>query len=244
MSRLSKGKIISKELPPLPAKTNDYLYKIHGTALSNEKFRWGIDIIEKYYSQYSFSDNREYSLGLLYDHLAMRTTNKLLKKKYLDKAVLIYKKILKRSPRYFLAEYGIGRVYSILGNFQKAIHHQTKAYKEMLKYPKKQRGAMAISRLFEKIGDNKKAEQWYLKEYRDCKKSDFGTTLNLLGFYRRMENYDKALNYALKMEKLIKSEFKNKAYKGLKMTNSKFVSFIKDEIRAIKSLAQKKEVHG
>lgn len=243
MSRSPKHKTAINKSTLRPPRLADYLYKIHGTALSNEKFRWGINIIEKYYPKYIFTHNEEYRLGLLYDHLAMGTKNRSLKTQYLNRALTIYKNILKRNPKYFLARYGIGRVYNVFGDTRKAIYYQVKSYNEMLRLPKKQRGAMAIGYLFEKTGDAGKAEQWYLREYRNCTRNNFGTTLNLLGFYKRVKNYNKALTYALKMEKLLKGEFKKRAYKSLGISNSKFVNFIKDEIRTVKSLAQKKEVH-
>jgi len=200
---------LKTNLPPLPRKLKNYLYKISGVAISNKRYRWGIDIIEKYASHYSLSDNEKYKLGLLYDHLAMKAKG-LLKEKYLREAEVIYKEILKQNQKYFLALYGIGRIYSVRENYNKALYYQIKAYKRMMKLPRNQRGALAIGVLYQKKGDYKKAEKWYLREYKDCSRNNFGTALNLFNFYKEIKNYPKALFYGLKTEKLLKTEFKIK----------------------------------
>ena len=225
-------------LSPLPLKLKNYLYKVGGVAIANKKYRWGIDIIEKYAGRYSLSNNEKYKLGLLYDHLAMKTRGSL-KNRYLQKAEATYKKILKQNPKYFLALYGIGRTYSIRGNYDKALYYQSKAYQKMMKLPRNQRGALAIGVLYQKKRDYKNAEKWYLREYKNCPQNDFGTTLNLFNFYKGVKNYPKALFYGLKTEELIKTEFKKRIYRGLKMENSDFLKQIWEEIREIKLLAKK-----
>ena len=219
-----------------------YLYKISGHAIANKKYRWGINILEKYAKRYSLNENEKYRLGLLYDHLAMKIKISIknekrknnLVNKYLTKAKVLYEEILKKNPKYLLALYGIGRVYNIKGDYKKAIYYQIKAFRQMLKLPKNQRGALAIGVIYQKMGDYKNAEKWYLKEYRACKKDDFGTTLNLFNFYKTTKNYKKALFYGLKTEKLLETEFKKKQYKDLKMKNSDFLKSIRKEINDVK----------
>lgn len=238
---------MNRSLPPLPPKIKKYLYKINGAAVSNKKYRWGINIIEKYTRRYSFSDNEKYRLGLLYDHLTWNV-RKLIKNekrkknlinKYLTRAKNIYEEIIKKNPDYFLALYGIGRIYSFKGNYDKALYYQIKAYKKMLKLPKNQRGTLAIGVIYQKKEDYKNAEKWYLKEYKECPKNDFGTTLNLFVFYKERKNYKKALFYGIKTEKLLETEFNKKQYKGVNMKNSDFLKFIRKEINNIKLSAKK-----
>lgn len=234
-------------LQPLPQKIKKYLYKVRGKAIANKKYRWGINIIEKYIRYYLFSDNEKYGLGLLYDHLAMKIQKmtakgkrkKYLFEQYLKKAEAIYKDILRENSEYLHALYGIGRIYNIKGNYGGALYYQKKAFHQMLKLPKYQRGALAIGVIYQKIGDYKNAEKWYLKEYKACKKNDFGTTLNLFNFYKTIKNYKKALYYGLKTEKLLETEFNKKQYKSLNMKNSDFIKFIRKEINNIKLLAKK-----
>ncbi len=234
---------INHSLPLLPQKIKKYLYKIKGAAISNKKYRWGINIIEKYNRLYSLPENEKYGLGLLYDHLAMKIKKTIKNKKrrrdlinqYLIKAMAIYEEILKENPKYLFALYGIGRIYNIKGDYKKALYYQIKAFQQMLKLPKNKRGALAIGVIYQKIGDYKNAEKWYLKEYKACKKNDFGTTLNLFNFYKTIKKYKKALFYGLKTEKLLKIEFKKKQYKNLNMKNSDFIKFIRKEINKIKN---------
>lgn len=234
---------INHSLPLLPQKIKKYLYKVNGIAVSNKKYKWGINIIEKYAQHYLFSDNEKYRLGLLYDHLAMNIVKKNknnLIDKYLIKAKNIYEEINKKNPKYHLALYGIGRVYNLKEDYKKALYYQIKAFRQMLKLPKNQRGALAIGTIYQKIGDYKNAEKWYLKEYKECQKNDFGTTLNLFVFYKERKNYKKALYYGLKTEKLLETEFKKKQYKNLKIKNNDFVKYIRKEINELKTAAKNK----
>ena len=224
------GKLtVADKLPPLPPKLRDEFYKVAGMATANKRYAWGINSLEKYDRQYALSDNELYRLGLLYDHLAMQSGGKL-KSRSLDKAENFYRRILKASPRYLHANYGIGRVYSIRGDYGMAIKYQTKAYNQMIKLPKNKRGALAIGGLYAMKGNLKAAERWYLKEYRNCPKNDFGTALNLFEFYRTHSQRQKAARYAGKLKELIKTEFCKKIYRGLKMENSDFVLAIKKDI--------------
>ena len=201
-----------------PQKVKRYLYKVKSEALANNKYRWGIDIFEKHRRRYAFNNNQLYTLGLLYDHLVMFNKNKKIKKKraneYLRKAESIYQSILKEEPKSLFALYGLGRVWSIKGNPRKALAYQKRAYRLMQKLPRRGKGALAIGVLYEKMGDHKKAEEWYKKEYNNLK-NDFGTTLNLFLFYKRMNNYEKAFLYLPKIERLIKKEFEKDVYRGL-----------------------------
>lgn len=210
-----------------------------GVAMSNLKYQKAINLYEKYYGKFVFDLNQKYRMAMLYDHRAMqvREQSKKVFESYLKKAERLYGEIFKETPSYFHALYGIGRLYSIRGDYKTALKFQIRAYNMMLKLPRKDRGALAIGQLYERIGDHKNAEKWYLREYRDTSSDDFGTALNIFQFYKKQNNLKKALRYALILEKLVKSEYKKKIYKGMKMNSSGFVKEIKKSIREIKKRA-------
>ncbi len=220
---------------PQTKRVKEFLYKVRGIALSRNKYRWAIGVFEKYRRDYEFSDDQLYALALFYDHLAM--TGKSAKKKkfkgYLKEAESMYKKVLKRNPSFHLAWYGLGRVWGAKGNFRKALLYQRKAYRMMLKLPRDERGALAVGYFYERLGDRKKAEGWYRKEYRGLK-GDFGAALNLFLFYKRVGNYKKVLLYLPVVEDLLKKEFKKNFYKGLKMRDSRFVQGIVKELEEVR----------
>ncbi len=219
-------------------KVEAYLYKVKGVALSNNRYRWGVDVFEKYRRNYIFSDNQLYSLGLLYDHLVMfneykKNMKREKVKEYLKEAESIYQSILKRNPKSHMALYGIGRVWSIRGNYKKALLYQKRAYRLMQKLPRKEKGALAIGALYEKKCDYKKAEEWYKKEFSNLK-NDFGTTLNLFLFYKRRGNYNKAQLYRPKAKHLFKKEFKRETYRGLGIRKSKFFKGLSKQLKEVK----------
>ncbi len=223
----------------MSTQIKDFLNTTRGVAVSNTQYQRAISIYERYYKKYHFDANQKYRMGLLYDHRAMQVGAK--KKKvfnaYLNKARKLYEEILKEKPSFYHALYGIGRVYSAKGDYKMALKFQIKAYNRMLKLPRSKRGALAIGYLYERLGDYKNAEKWYLREYHDTPKDDFGTALNLFQFYRKRDDLKKALRYGLRTEKLIKTEYKRKVYKGMKMNSSEFVKEIKKSIREIKKKA-------
>jgi len=194
-------------------KIVEYLRKVGIEALNNYKYRWGIDIFEKYRRHYVFNDNQLHNLGMLYDHLAMFYKYKRPRKdevrKYLQKAKSIYQSILERNPKSHLALYGIGRVWNIGGNHKKGLPYLKKAYRLMQKLPRKERGTMAIGVWYAQAGNQKRAEYWYKKEHKDL--NNFGTTINLFLFYKRTGKHDKALRYLLKAERLLKKEYEHKS---------------------------------
>lgn len=226
----------------LPPQLKKVFYKTYGTAVSNKKYRWGIDLLEHYNKKYSLSENELYRLALLYDHLAMKMRSKKnntahfarLSRKYLRIAENLYRRILIINSSYLHANYGIGRVYGIRRDYDNAIKYQIRAYKQMMKLPRNKRGALAIGGLYALKGDIKNAERWYLKEYRNCSRNDFGVTLNLFGFYKSQGMDKKALYYADRTSRLLKSEFKKTKYRGMDMEHSDFVRSIKQEIRGLK----------
>ncbi len=227
----------------LPLQLKKKFYKIYGTAVSNKKYRWGINLLEKYDRTYDLPENEIYRVALLYDHLAMKMRNRRrdrarsakLANNYLNIAEKLYKRILVKNKSYLHANYGIGRVYSIRKDYDTAIKYQVKAYKQMMGLPRSKRGALAIGGLYAMKGDIKNAERWYLREYHSCPKNDFGAALNLFGFYKSQGMDKKALLYAIKTEQLLKREFTKKRYRGLDMNNSGFVKSIRSEIADLKN---------
>lgn len=220
----------------MPQKVKDILYTAKGLAASNWRYKKVIPLYEKYYQKYRFDVNQKYRMGLIYDHRAMQigAHKKKIFDSYLKKAEVLYREILKEDPSYFHALYGIGRLCSVRGNYKKAIKFQVRAYRIMLRLPRKERGALAIGYLYDMLGDPKNAERWYLRERHDAPQSDFGTALNLFQFYKKSGNIKKALQYGLLTEKIMKIEYKKKIYKGMKMSSSDFIKGIKKDIKEIK----------
>ncbi|MHB8523065.1 MAG: tetratricopeptide repeat protein [Limisphaerales bacterium] len=221
----------------LPKKLWRNLWKQYGLALSNAKhYPAAIRSFEQRRGAYRFTDSQEYKLAMLYDHLAMRQ-RKLPRRREenLKRADSIYRHILRRNPGYFLARYGVGRVQAIRGNYRRALRWQITAYRQMLALPRGQRGALAIGVLYHKMGNDRNAERWYLKEYRDCRRDDFGTTLNLFTHYKSVGEYTSAARYLSKLERLLKAEYRKPLYRGLGMMGSSFVKTINDAMEAVRA---------
>ena len=221
---------------PMPKKLRDDFYRICANVVSNEKYARGIKKLEKYRHKFLLSEDELYKIALLYDHLAINQKNNrtVAAKKYLKKAEKIYRHILKTNPNYLHANYGIGRVYGVRGDYNRALKYQKKAYRQMLKLPRNQRGALGIGYIYKQKGNLKKAEEWYKKELRICKNKDFGTTYNLFQFYKDTKNRKRASVYARKMEHLVRSEFNKRTYQGLKIRQSNFVKSILEDIKKLK----------
>ena len=224
-------------------KVQQFLHRTQGYALWHKKYRWAIDLYERYKQRHPLSDNQAYRLGLLYDHLAMvtrsgsmgdSTENEKSVNRYASQAEVLYRDILRRNPRFFLAWYGLGRVQGIRGKYAYALRCQRRAYRGMLKLPRHKRAALGIGLMYEMQGKPKRAEGWYQREALNAPRNDYGTTANLMHFYRRQKEYWKALPYALKVEKLLSREYRKKRYAGFGIHTSGFLVRIKEEIKEIK----------
>lgn len=214
-----------------------YFHKILAEAVSNKKYNKAIKVFEKNINFVLKNDDLMYKLGLLYDHLAgkLKISKKPNYKKYLEKAEKIYKELLKKNKNNFFALYGLARINSLKNKHKKAIKYAIMAYKKKSELPYKLKGALPVAPFFEVIGDNKKAEYWYKKEFKDSP-NDFGACLNLFYFYYFNKNYKKAKKLINKVEELMKNEFKKSQYKGLNIKNSKFFKKIEKTIKEIKNM--------
>ena len=135
------------------------------------------------------------------------TKTKVLAKKYLKKAISAYQEILQKNPNYFLALYGIGRVFEIRKQYKKALHYRLRAYSLMKKSASKNKplSLLAIGGTYEAMKDYKNAEKWFKQELKDLGANDLGANANLFSFYERRNSYRKAYPYAIKTEKLLKA---------------------------------------
>lgn len=211
---------------------------------ARRKYRWAIDIFEKYRRQFPFDEKLEYKLGFLYDHLAIFKTAKLRKRKqrrelidrYLKTARIIYQGILRKNPRYALAWHGLSRVYQMRGDYRKAISYELKAYKLLRKRPKSKRGILGIGNIYLQKGDYKMAEYWFEKELLDLGRNNLGANANLMKFYIETKNYKEALPYALRTEQLLKKELGGSFYKKADR-NNKTIKLLKRQIEEIKRLS-------
>lgn len=227
-----------KQITPVEKK---YLISVMGEVDARRKYRWGIGIFEKYKSEYELDDRLEYQLGLLYDHLVIFYTKNIkdprrrniLTRRYLGEAEKIYRTLIKRNPQNLFGWYGLGRVYEIRGDYNEAIKHKLKAYRLLQKLPKERRGVLAMGSVFQQKGDYENAEKWYKKELSDLGENDFGANANLMTFYLQRKQCNKALPYALRVEKLLDKEFRKPAYKKAGSKNKTFV-LLKKRIDTVK----------
>jgi tetratricopeptide (TPR) repeat protein len=203
--------------------------RIVADAISNENYEKAIKKLEPHIA--SLPSKRKYSIALLYDHAAGRIKEGSRQKKYITNAEKIYRDLIQEYPHSILPFLGMGRVYGLRDDFSKALLFQKRAFTNMAKLPKSERGALGIGHIYEEMEKPKIAELWYLKEYKFC--NDFGTTLNLFRFYLRQKNIQRAKRYGLKLKPLLQAEFKKPQYKGHHMLSSKFVMDIKKDIRFI-----------
>ena len=216
---------------------NTRVFRDVGRAMSNKRYRLGINILENERRRRTLSEGEEYLRALLYDHLAARLrTNTDLRRRYLNIALAMYRSILGRNPRYFHALLRIGKIWEIRGHFKKALSYQTKAYRLMLKLPRADRGALAIGSTYEAMGNLRQAERWYKREAQAMLPDDFGTIANLLQFYLRVGKQRSALRLAPKLRILLRKEYSKQLYRGLGMRRSKY-------FRTIRAALEKAEAH-
>lgn len=204
MATLNKG---NGKLPPPPEKISKFLQrKVVAEADAKRAYASAAKIFERYHNQYEFSDNMEYKLGLLYDHRAMqlkRSAPQRAKKLY-HKAEAIYRGILARNPNFLFAHHGLARVFGELKRYDAAIHHELQAYRLVQKLPKRKRGALGVGGIYLSKGDYKNAEKWFLKEMGELGSNDVGAVANVLMFYIKIKEYEKAFPYAMRLEKILK----------------------------------------
>ena len=105
---------------------------------------------------------------------------------------------------------------------------------------------MAIGNIYLLKKDYKNAEKWFKKELNDLGEENLGVNANLLTFYTEIKNYKKALPYALKTEKLLKTTFQNSFYKkyGAKLrtkNTNKTLKLYLERIEKVKKLVNKKQ---
>ena len=231
-----------------PTEFKLYLIQVMREADAKRKYRWAINIFEKYLREFDVDTNMKYRLGLLYDHLAIfkhrkkrNDRQKKLFNYYLKKSEEIYKYVIKENSASALGHLGLARVYYFLGQERKSNYFSKKAHKLNFQLPKDKRGSLGIGGFFLDAGDFKKAEAWFKKELKDLGENDLGVNVNLVIFYDVTKQYKKAIPYVLKSEKLIKKEISRKNYKNFnKVETNKTLSAIQSRINRIKKKTEVK----
>lgn len=175
----------------------------------NKKNVWGIKRFESLLNKYpEFRKNESvlHRLGLMYDHVFLKDPAK--QKPYEDKAISIYKAILKINPDSYKATWGIGRVWWHRKN-KKALPYVLAAYDliKKVKDPAAPKGLYTqnVGMIYEMLGDMRNAEQWYKKGIK-VTPEDWGVYLNVIGFYNRQKNPAKAKPFLPKYAQLLKKE--------------------------------------
>ncbi len=183
--------------------------EIFKEANHNKRNVWGIKRFDTLLDKYpEFRKNEEmlHRLGLMYDHVFFKDRAK--QKPYEDKAISIYKAILKINPNSYKATWGIGRVWWHRKN-KKALPYVLAAYEliSKTKDPAAPKGLYTqnVGMIYEMLGDVRKAEQWYKKGIK-VTPEDWGVYLNIISFYHRKKTVIKAKPFLPKYEQLLKKE--------------------------------------
>ena len=121
----------------LPRRIKNYLNGVAMEADAKRKYRWAISIYEKYNKEYLFDENLKYKLALFYDHLVIFKIEKIKNT---------------RKRKYLLKQY-----------IEKAKEIYEDIYKNNPKYPLAPRG---LSRIYQILGDTKKALRFAILSYR------------------------------------------------------------------------------
>jgi len=206
----------------LPEKERQYLEKTANKAFSNVNFDEAIKIFEKADKRRRLNEESLYFFGMLYDHLAQQFKNGFQKPKnqkkadfYFERAISIYKSILKNNPQSYNAWYGLGKIFRNKDDYKKALLYSKKAYR--LKGKKK--AVYGIGFIYELMKDYNKAEKWHKKEIRDRGIKDGIAVSNYVMFANRQFR-NKIRPYALIARKYFEkqdSEYKNsKIGRGIK----------------------------
>lgn len=216
-------------------------------ALRDMKYRNGIGVLEKYRKSYRFDDKLLYALGVLYDHEGMRLSGQFYSKSeksavipaskrkrvqfYFEKAETIFRDILSRDPKNVSALFRLGILAELNGKYRQAVRFKLRAYRIGIK-DKKKRIPLLIGFTYLKMGGKRKAEIWLRKELSMLGKNDPSANLNFLLFYFLTEEYNKALPYALKAEKILKHLSQRKTM------GKKIQALWLDRIRKVKTEAR------
>lgn len=189
-------------------------------ALKNMKYGSGINQLEKYRKSYSFDDKLLYALGLIYDHRGMQISGHLYsqkprvspqRKKKSDycfgMAGKIFHDILSRDPKNTNALFRLGVLFELKKRYKQALKFKLKAYRIGTK-DKEKRIPLLIGFTYLKMGKKREAEKWIKRELELLGKEEVSANLNILLFFFLTKEYKKALPYALKAEKLLKSQRK------------------------------------
>lgn len=130
-------------------------------ALHNLKYRFGIKVFEKNWNIIKASPQYLTDLGLMYDHL-VEYGKKLPPRKIMhkneSKALELYRRAIKIDPKFAPAWWGMARVWWHRHS-KKALPYAKKAYK----VSGSSRYLHMIALVYEGVGQNEKAEKYYLE---------------------------------------------------------------------------------
>lgn len=205
------------------------ILNIFDLSAKNYKYKEGIEKIEKIIEIHPELKNESTlcDLGFLYDHLALKQKNKLLKNKYEEKAFNLYRGAIKKNNQSINAIWGIGRVWWHRKD-KKAIKYAIKAA-NLMKKLNGSAGLMLqnIGLVYEDLGDLKLAERWYLRGLKE-EPNKFSGYYNLLNLYRKQERFKKIQKLLPIFKKLYQKE----------TAKFKKTSWGKDILKKIKELEQ------
>lgn len=221
-----KVKEKEKRLPKLPEHLAQKLSNIADAADATRSYFEGQKAFEEAFKKYDLGIKYLYQLGILYDHYAIFNLSDIkdkkeaekIKKEYLEKAQQIYHLLLSKYPGNVFGYRGIARIAQERGDHKKAAESAVKAYKAMMALPKSQRGVLGVGSFYESMKDEKAARRWYVREVKDLGEENFGAVANLMSYYARRSEINKAYPWALKTKKLLAKFLKVK--KGVSLLSA------------------------
>lgn len=206
--------------------------KLFEEATNSFRYEWGVRRVESIFVKHPqlINDHSLCKLGLLYDHLALKQKTDKRRKFYEAKALRLYRQALASNPRSYRALWGIGRVWWHRRD-RRALPYAIRAY-HLRKRLERSSGLFAqnIGLIYEALGDYKKAEYWLLRGMRE-NKTDFGSYINLVVFYRLIGDFKKAKKFAVDLRTLYNRE--PKSFKNT-LWGKKISEIIKDAGRPLK----------
>ena len=200
----------------LPKQERQKLKIIREKALFNFKYKEAIYFYENLLKKYQLSAKDLCDLGLFYDHLSIFDKSEAENKaKNERKAIKCYKKAEEINPRELAVFEGLGRIWWHRKN-KKALFFYMKGLRLAQTLRKKSEFLEYLGNAYMRLGKVERAIEDYKKSLRLKPISKFSLFNNLAFAYRKINNQEKAREYARKALQLLKR--RSREYKKTKAT--------------------------
>lgn len=223
----------------LSNKLKQYFSKIIQEADAKRKYKMALKIFKKRQNKIKNDPEFKILLAFLYDHCALLelqqskvSRDKLLYKQFLNKALNIYRSVLKKDRFNISALKGLKRLYEASGKYEQALKYGKKAFNLIQKYHQK-KDLIVLGNTYYLKGDYKNAEKWFKKEIQVYGKN-IATLYNIVSFYNDIGQYGKSLYYTLLLEKKLKGAKDLFPKKFSTIKTNKTLKMIFDAIQKVK----------